>query len=131
MEIFMRPVKRPLILALLPIAALLAACENSGSNYVPVIDGATGPNYQADLAACQQLAAQQPALGSNAGVNTAAAAGTAAATTAIVSNQGNNVLDAAIVGTVAGLAGSAVQQNQAKADIVSRCMSGRGYKVIG
>ncbi|MEX0286605.1 MAG: glycine zipper family protein [Paracoccaceae bacterium] len=122
---------RPILLAALPIAALLSGCETTGANYVPVIDGAVGPNYQADLAACQQLARTQPALDDSAALNTVAGAGAAAATTAIIDNSGTNVLDAAIIGAAAGLTGSALQQQANKQQIVINCMRGRGYNVIG
>ena len=109
---------------------LLAACANTGDNYFPVIDGPVGPNYTADLAQCQSLAAQQGALGSSTGQNVAAGAGVAAAGTAVFNNEGTNVRDAAIVGALAGLTGSAVQQQRAKEQLIRNCMRGRGYNVI-
>ena len=57
--------------------------------------------------------------------------GAAAAGTALVSNTGSNVRDAAIVGAVAGLAGSALQEQTAKENIVKNCMRQRGYNVVG
>lgn len=119
-----------LILAL-PAIGLAAACSNTGANYQPVIDGPIGPNYQADLAACQNLAAQQGALDSNAGGKAAAGAGVAAATTAVFNNSGNNVRDAAAVGALAGLTASAIDQNTNKQNIVKSCMRQRGYNVVG
>lgn len=118
-------------LALLPVLCLASACATTGANYQPVIDGPVGPNYSADLYACQQLAASQGALGGETGQNVAVAAGTAAAGTAIVNNRGTNVRDAAAVGAIAGIAGSALQQERNKEDIVKSCMRGRGYKVVG
>jgi len=41
------------------------------------------------------------------------------------------VRDAAVVGAVAGLAGSALQNSQRQEAIVNNCMRGRGYNVIG
>ena len=119
-----------LILAL-PVAGLLAACTNTGASYEPVIDGAVGPNYYADLSACQNLAASQGALDSNAGGKAAAGAGVAAATTAVFNNKGNNVRDAAAVGALAGLTASAIDQNTKKENIVKSCMRQRGYRVVG
>lgn len=37
------------IAAMAATAALLMACGNSGSNYVPVIDGPVGPSFNVDL----------------------------------------------------------------------------------
>ncbi len=110
---------------------LLAACANTGENYVPVIDGPVGPNFSVDLAQCQGLAARQGALGSSTGQNVAAGAGVAAAGTAVFNNRGTNVRDAAAVGVLAGLAGSAVQQERAKEQLIRNCMRGRGYRVVG
>ncbi|MGV6848322.1 MAG: glycine zipper family protein [Marinibacterium sp.] len=119
-----------LVLAV-PLLGFAAGCENTGANYQPVIDGPVGANYGGDLAACQQLAAQQGALGSDTGQNVAAGAGAAALGTAIVNNRGSNVRDAAAVGAIAGLAGSALQQEQKKEAIIRNCMRGRGYNVVG
>lgn len=119
------------ILFALPLIGFLAACANTGSNYMPVIDGAVGPNFSADLAACQNIAASQGALGNDAGVRTVAGAGAAAAGTAIISNTGNNVRDAAAVGAIAGITSAAVAQNQRKEQIIRQCMRGRGYNVVG
>ena len=118
-------------LAAVPALLLAGACANTGASYQPVIDGPVGPNYSADLYSCQQIAASQGALGSDAAQNPAVAAGAAAAGTALVNNRGSNVRDAAAVGAIAGLAGSALQQQQAKENIIKNCMRGRGYKVVG
>ena len=74
-------------LAAVPALLLAGACANTGASYQPVIDGPVGPNYSADLYSCQQIAASQGALGSDAAQNTAVAAGAAAAGTALVNNH--------------------------------------------
>lgn len=117
--------------AALPMVLLAAACENTGANYQPVIDGPIGPNYYTDLNQCQTLAANQPALNSSTAQNVAVGAGAAAAGTALVNNTGSNVRDAAIVGAVAGLAGSALQEQSQREAIIRNCMRGRGYNVVG
>lgn len=116
---------------IVPLIGSLSACANSGANYQPVIDGPVGPNYGNDLAQCQNLAASQGALDSNAAGKAAAGAGVAAGTTAVFNNSGNNVRDAAVVGAVAGLTASAIDQNSKKETIVRNCMSQRGYNVVG
>ena len=125
------PMFRIAKLSVVPVLALASACANTGASYQPVIDGPVGPNYSIDLAECQNLAATQPGLSSDTGVNVAAGAGAAAVGTALVNNRGTNVRDAAAVGAVAGLAASAVQANQDKEVIVRNCMRGRGYNVVG
>ena len=119
------------VFATLPLIGLLAACANTGANYVPVIDGPVKASYNADLAACQNLAASQGVLDSNAGGKAAAGAGIAAAGTAILNNEGNTVRDAAAVGALAGLTASAIDQNSRKETVVRNCMRQRGYNVVG
>lgn len=115
----------------LPLVLLVAACATSGSNYQPVIDGAIGPNYNNDLAQCQNLAASQGAFDSNTGGKALAGAGVAAATTAVFNNNNNNVRDAAALGALAGITAGAIDQNANKETIVKNCMRQRGYNVVG
>ncbi|MEM0945873.1 MAG: glycine zipper family protein [Pseudomonadota bacterium] len=111
--------------------AVLAACANTGSNYIPIIDGPVGPNYNNDLAQCQALAAQQGNLGSSAGQNVAVGAGVGAAGAVILDGNSDNLGEAAAVGALAGLAGSALDQQRNKERIIRNCMRGRGYNVVG
>jgi len=115
----------------IPLVVFVAACETSGANYQPVIDGAVGPNYNNDLVQCQNLAASQGALDSNTAGKAAAGAGIAAASTAVFNNRGNNVRDAAVVGALVGVTAGAISQNSNKESIVKSCMLQRGYNVVG
>lgn len=117
-------------LSALALAGLTAACVNSGASYQPVIDGAVGPNYANDLAACQALASQQGAFAPTTGGQALGAAAVAAGGTAIFANQGTNVRDAALVGAAAGLASGAIDQQKRKETIIANCMRGRGYNVV-
>ena len=110
---------------------LTAACANTGAGYRPVVDGPVGMGYEADLAACQNLAAQQRRLDGNAARNAAAGAAVLGGTTAVLNNEGTNVRDAALVGAAAGLGASAMQQQENRAAIVRNCMRSRGYNVVG
>ncbi len=117
--------------AALPLFCIASACANTGANYQPVIDGPVGPNYSADLAACQSLAASQPAIdGSTAGAAAAGAAG-AAATSAIINDSSSDIGRAAAAGAVLGAGANAIQRNQNRETIVRNCMRGRGYNVVG
>lgn len=118
-------------LSAVALLVLLAACTTSGANYQPVIDGPVGPDYDYDLAECQNLAASQSVFDSNTGGKAAAGAGIAAATTAVFNNRGTNVRDAAVLGALAGVTAGAIDQNSKKASIVRNCMAQRGYKVVG
>lgn len=82
----------------IPLVVFVAACETTGANYQPVIDGGVGPNYSNDLAQCQNLAASQGAFDSNTAGKAVAGAGIAAGTTAVFNNRGTNVRDAALLG---------------------------------
>ncbi len=109
----------------------LAACENSGANYSPVIDGPVGQNYNVDLAQCQQLAASQPTLDSDTAGAVAVGAGTAAVGSVIVNDNSDDLGDAAAVGAIAGLTGDLFSKNAQRESIVKNCMRGRGYNVVG
>jgi hypothetical protein len=118
-------------LSALLIAGMTAACGTTGANYVPVVDGPVSASFNADLAACQQLAAQQGALASNTGETMLTGAAVGAAGTALVNNRGNNVRDAAAIGALAGLAAGGLQQQRNKEAIINNCMRQRGHRVVG
>lgn len=123
----------PRLFTLITVPALLlaAACANSGANYTPVIDGPKGPNYEADLAACQQLAASGGAVDGRVAGSTAAGAGIGAASAVIWDGNSSNLGEAAAVGAIAGLASGVARQNARRENIVRNCMAGRGYRVLG
>ncbi|TMV06912.1 glycine zipper family protein [Ruegeria sediminis] len=117
-------------ISLVPLVCLVGACANSGANYQPVIDGPVGPNYNADLAQCQSLAASQPLADGKTAGSVAVGAGVGAATSAIL-DDGDNLGEAAAVGALGGLTSSAIQKNAQRESIVRNCMRGRGYNVVG
>lgn len=119
------------IAAFLASAAVLMACGNSGSNYIPVIDGPVGPSFNADLAQCQGLAASQDQFDGNTATTTAAAAGAAAVGSVIINDNSDNLGQAAAVGAVAGLTSDALRKNAQRENIIKNCMRGRGYNVVG
>lgn len=122
---------RTLTCAAFSAICLIAGCTNSGANYTPVIDGPKGPNYEADLAACQQLAASGGAVDGRVAGATAAGAGLGAASSVIWNGNSSNLGEAAAVGALAGLTSGLIQQNSNREHIVRNCMSGRGYNVLG
>jgi hypothetical protein len=121
----------PKSLVALPLVGLIAACSNVGANYSPVIDGPVGPNYSADLAQCQALAASQAQVDGSTGVAAATGAGLGAASSVIINDNSDNLGRAAAVGAVAGLTSNAIQKTQNRETIVRNCMRGRGYNVVG
>ncbi|WP_027263050.1 hypothetical protein [Sedimentitalea nanhaiensis] len=118
-------------LSILPLVSLIAACENSGAKYTPVIDGPVSANYNNDLAQCQSLAASQGTIDSSTAGAAAAGAGLGAASSVIWNDNSDNLGRAAAVGAVAGLTSNAIQKSQNKESIVKNCMRNRGYNVVG
>lgn len=113
------------------ILLLTAACENSGANYRPVVDGPTGPAYESDLAACQSLAASQPTVDGNTAGAAAAGAVGGAATSAIWNDSSDDLGRAAAIGALAAVTGDAVRKNNQREAVVKNCMRGRGHNVVG
>ncbi len=118
-------------LLVVPALVLVGACANSGANYQPVIDGPVGPNYNSDLAQCQQLAASQASVDGSTAGNAAIGAAGAAATTAIIQDSSSNLGRAAAAGAVIGAGADVIAKNQNREVIVRNCMRGRGYNVVG
>lgn len=118
-------------LSIISVFVLVAACENSGANYSPVIDGAVGPNYNSDLAQCQGLAASQSSVDGSTARDVATGAGVAAASSVIINDNSDNLGEAAAVGALLGVTSNAIQKNSNKEVIVRNCMRGRGYNVVG
>ncbi|MEM8580229.1 MAG: glycine zipper family protein [Pseudomonadota bacterium] len=117
--------------ALLFLSLSITACANSGANYVPVIDGPVGPNFQSDLGQCQALAASQGQVGGSTAAAAATGAGLAGATSVILNDNSDDLGRAAAVGALAGVTSDAIQRNANKEVIVRNCMRGRGYNVVG
>ena len=116
-------------LALSGVLVLVAACDNTGANYTPVIDGPKGANFDSDLAACQSLAASQTQVDGGTAAATVAGAGLAALTAAVFDND--NIGEAAAVGAAGGLVSDQFGKSAERESIVSNCMSGRGHNVVG
>jgi outer membrane lipoprotein SlyB len=113
------------------LATLLAAC----AQHVPLIDTRApgAPNdparYQADLEDCQNYA------NSVAGPGTGAAVGAVGGALLgfLLGKAAGSRYDApatARMGAVAGGAGGALRGADAQREVVSRCMAGRGYRVL-
>lgn len=136
MKNFMTTSKTCLITILAGVS--LTACATSGANAVPVIDAPNSPKLQADLSQCQQLAAQYNGSGNDTALAAVVGAGIGALTGGTINNRfrrnrfsGNNALAGAAIGGAAGLGFGAYQSEGKKAEIVYRCMAGRGYHILG
>lgn len=113
------------------LVCLTAACENSGANYTPVIDGPVNANYNADLSQCQALAASGATVDGRTAGAAATGAAIAGASSVIWNDNSSNLGEAAAVGAVAGVASDLIQKNAQRETIVRNCMRGRGYNVVG
>ncbi|MCB1331688.1 MAG: glycine zipper family protein [Maritimibacter sp.] len=116
---------------LLPLAAvaLLSACDDTGANYRPILDGAPTAAYERDLAACQTLARDQRQFDQEAVAAAVLGAGVGA-----VLGSFSDEADAAggaIAGGLAGGASVAVDNSDRREAIVVECLRGRGHRVVG
>jgi hypothetical protein len=96
--------------------------------------GKTYEQYQADLAACRQLAEQRSpyqegAVGALGGAALGAAGG--AILGAFTGKPGTGAALGAAMGGLGGAAYGGVGGVQSQEQIVSNCMRGRGYNVVG
>jgi len=118
-------------IAFVSVVGLAAGCDNSGANYTPVIDGTSNPNYSADLAECQTLAASGATIDGRAVGAAATGAAVAGASSVIWNGNSSNAGEAAAIGALAGVTSSAIRKNAERENIVKNCMRGRGYNVLG
>lgn len=120
-------------IAIIAACALATGCATTGytdMGYAPIVDmaGVQGSTYQADLDDCQQYAQQR------------AGAGTGAVAGAVAGAVFGLLLNAAIgggyrsslagVGALSGAASGATAGEGTQRDIIRRCLSGRGYRVL-
>ena len=112
------------------LAALLCAgCATS--QYRPLVDsGVSRGNYEDDVADCQRLADQRPAAASAAG-GAAVGAVFGALLAAAVGLRGDDVAHVAAWGAASGGINGAAYGSAEQQAIVSRCMAGRGYNLVG
>jgi hypothetical protein len=106
------------------VAALATACT---AHPEPIVDtkGVNMAAYHRDQDECQKYAAQiDPAKGVAKGAVAGAAVGAA------IGAIGHDIGEAAAVGAVSGGASSALKADEDKQNVVKRCLSGRGYRVL-
>lgn len=124
---------KPAFPILLCATALVAACADSGANYTPILDGPDTPAFQADLAACQELARSQKQFDQET-MGAAALGGIAGAALGAADDSmsdAEGIFGGLIVGTLAGGAAGAVSASDRRESIVLECLRGRGYRVVG
>lgn len=130
--------KKIMVMAL--VALIPAGCAGgfAGDRYTPVIDqyGSPGKNpaaYPGDLNQCQVLAAQRPQARDaikGAGVGAVIGAAGGALGGVLAGSPGRGAALGAGLGTLVGGAGSGIQGNVTRQDIVIQCMRNKGWLVL-
>ena len=113
------------------LAIALAGCTTTGtgSNFRPLVDnkGVDLNRYEADLQECQDFAKSTP----NAGKSGAGGAAVGAALgLALAVIGGDQKLASAGAGAVVGGALGASAGEASQREIIRKCLTGRGYKVL-
>ncbi len=112
------------ILTVVAVSIYISGC----SGHSPIVDtqGVDMANYENDLAQCQQYA-KQVSTGKDTAVGAGAGALLGWAVSAIAGgDKSASAGVGAVTGGAAGLGKSASEQK----NIISRCLQGRGYKVL-
>ncbi len=111
-------------------AVLISGCGYSAAKYRPIVDGSENSAYEADLAACQQLATQRSYV--NDDVKTNALLGVAAGALLGGLSEGvEGAIGGAALGGTLGGAGRAWETREERKHIVIECMRQRGHRVVG
>lgn len=113
------------------IALVLTLTACAGANYRPLVDsqGVDMNRYESDLQNCQQYAGQVGGAGENAAIGAGIGAALSFALAAIGGNRydrGRSAAGGALLGAVSGAGAGENSQR----DVIRRCMSGRGYRVL-
>ncbi|MEM8553715.1 MAG: glycine zipper family protein [Pseudomonadota bacterium] len=111
------------------LMAMLSACGGTGSDYVPISDGAPSAQFQSDLTACQQLAKQKPLVDGE--TREDALIGAAIGALAGATDGGAEAIAGAVLGGAVGTTAGSLERREDRADIVVECMKGRGHAVVG
>lgn len=119
------------IIPALAIVAVVLVLLLSGCAFQPIVDHRAGPGqavYAQDLAECQQYAEQlaDPATAAAVGTGGGYALGRVFARTMRATNGAETGRASAIVGALSAAASAA----QARANVVRRCLEGRGHRVL-
>lgn len=113
------------------LAVGVTGCAGTGANYRPLIDsqGVDLSRYETDLAACQAYAQQTHGAAENAALGAAAGAAMGAIIAAAAGSRYSKTRGAR-VGAVTGAASGAASGETDQRNVIRRCLSGRGYKVL-
>ena len=119
--------RAPYILAIASFG-FMAACSDTGAQYIPILDGAPEPGFEADLAECQSLARGQKQFDQE----TAAATSVGAVAGAIFgAGESGDPWGGALAGSLFGGLSVAIDNHERRQKIVIECMRGRDHAVVG
>lgn len=114
---------------LVAIALALIGC--AGANYRPLIDskGVDFNRYEADLSECQRFATQVNGAGENAATGAVAGA-IFGSLLAAAAGKNYDRTSSAKVGALSGAVGAGAEGENNQKNVIRRCLTGRGYKVL-
>lgn len=121
-------------IAAAPVTALcilslgLSGCAATGEGFAPHVDR-PGPNYNADLQACQAVAGQREIVNGDSVMDTGLGAAGGTAIGAIASGWSGAWIGA-LIGTGVGATAGIFSAKDDQKNIVIKCMKGRGYNVL-
>lgn len=115
--------------SLILAAALLTGCATTGDRFQPVIDmkGVDSGKLAADIGECQAYAGEVAGAGTGAAAGAIAGAVFGALIGAATKTSRN---EAALVGALLAAPSGAAKAQGNQREIISRCLAGRGYRVL-
>lgn len=114
------------------VAVLLVGCASTGANYRPIVDtqGINAAQYEDDLRACQQYAAQASGAGEQAAAGAVAGAVLGALFGGLAGGSHTARNRTSAVGAASGALGGAARGETEQRAIITRCLGLRGYRVL-
>lgn len=116
---------------LLSIILCIALTGCAGASYRPLIDsaGVDMNRYEADLSTCQNYAGQVAGAADHAAIGAGIGAALGFALAAIGGRGYDRGRSAAASGLLGAASGAGAGESSQR-DVIRRCMSGRGYRVL-
>lgn len=113
------------------IISMSGCATTTGANYRPIVDnkGVDMNRYESDLRECQSYATQTASAAESAAAGAVAGALLGAVLASAAGSRYSRT-STARVGAVSGAVGAGVEGEKNQRNIINRCLSGRGYKVL-
>ena len=107
----------------------MASCTPTGGSYNPIVD-TTNPMYQQDLFDCQKLAKEFLDLGYDSALRVGTSGALGAGIGQMIGGNTSGTLIGAGVGLALAGIGKTLETTDDRKDIIAKCLSGRGYRVL-